>query len=321
MTYSLGQAKILLQSIERTPQALLGLVKQISVEASGSFTVFYGGRLPDDTSATAAVGRMLDAGEDIRVIDKTPAGKFLLSTEFLQAAGEASGLSGIDLQRFIAGQLGKNPATDWIYESNVNTGPWAAASKNFADATTGEMRLLVTGSEVDRVFNQVELPALLQNSSVTKIEGYSLEVLKSMHPGAAGIPPDTADVFVGLKYANRRSLVISGFSTVKDGRGELVSVLPGGFIAPDLHELSYLTSHPQGLQAWNDYLQAAPENFSTHKQFSQLHLETWKRLVKDGGAIAIKTAKVLGVKTRLFVYSALEQMGLGDLPSLKGLHG
>lgn len=29
----------------------------------------------------------------------------------------------------------------------------------------------------------------------------------------------------------------------------------------------------------------------------------------------------LDVKTRLFVYGALEQMGLGDLPSLKGLHG
>ena len=29
----------------------------------------------------------------------------------------------------------------------------------------------------------------------------------------------------------------------------------------------------------------------------------------------------LGVKTRLFVYGALEQMRLGDLPSLKGLHG
>lgn len=30
---------------------------------------------------------------------------------------------------------------------------------------------------------------------------------------------------------------------------------------------------------------------------------------------------VVVVKTRLFVYGALEQMGLGDLPGLKGLHG
>jgi len=29
----------------------------------------------------------------------------------------------------------------------------------------------------------------------------------------------------------------------------------------------------------------------------------------------------VSVKTRLFIYGALEQMGLGDLPSLKGLHG
>lgn len=48
MAYSLDQARILLQSTELTPQALLNLVKQISVEASGSVTILYGGNLPDE---------------------------------------------------------------------------------------------------------------------------------------------------------------------------------------------------------------------------------------------------------------------------------
>ena len=150
MPYSLDQAKVLLQTTERTPQALLNLVRQISVEATGSITVFYGGNLPDGSNATAVIGKMVEAGEDIRVIDRTPVGKFLLSPEFLAAAGQASGLSGDDLDLFVRGELGKNPATDWIYSADINSGPWAAASKNFAAATTGEVRLFVSGSTADR---------------------------------------------------------------------------------------------------------------------------------------------------------------------------
>jgi hypothetical protein len=52
MPYSLDQAKLLLQSTELTQQALTDLMKKVSIEATGSVTIFYGGRLPDNSSAT-----------------------------------------------------------------------------------------------------------------------------------------------------------------------------------------------------------------------------------------------------------------------------
>ncbi len=89
MPYSLDEAKLLLQTTDRTPQALLNLVKQISVEATGAVTGLYGGLLPDGSRAADVVAKMVAAGEDIRVIDNAPVGKFLSSPDLLAAAGQA----------------------------------------------------------------------------------------------------------------------------------------------------------------------------------------------------------------------------------------
>lgn len=64
MAYSLDEAKLLLQTTELTQQALINLVKQISVEASGTTTIFYGGNLPDGANASAVIGKMVAAGDD-----------------------------------------------------------------------------------------------------------------------------------------------------------------------------------------------------------------------------------------------------------------
>ena len=93
MPYSLSQTLDLLKTTELTPQALANLASQVSIEASGAVTVLYGGRLPDGSSASAAVTAMVANGDDIRVIDKSPAGRFLSSDDFKAAAAKVSGLT------------------------------------------------------------------------------------------------------------------------------------------------------------------------------------------------------------------------------------
>jgi Ca2+-binding RTX toxin-like protein len=294
MPLSLSQAFDALRTTELTPQALANLVKNISVEASGSVTIFYGGKTIDGADTTQVVSKMMAAGDDIRVLDKSAAGLFLKSQEFLTAAGKASGLSGAQLEAFVDSSLGKNPATDWFYAADSNTSPWAAASKNFAQATTGEVRLLVSGSAADRIFNQAELPALLQNTSVTKINGYDVDSLKAMYPEAGRIPPDTAKLFEGLKLSSERSIVLSGFAAVMDADGAVISVNKGNMLAADLYDASYLKSHPERLQVWADYLKLHPDRVSAFTDFAKLHLESTKTLFKAGGTLALKSAKVLG---------------------------
>ncbi|WP_242343476.1 toxin TcdB middle/N-terminal domain-containing protein [Anaeromyxobacter terrae] len=57
----------------------------------------------------------------------------------------------------------RNPSElpDWV---------WKAASKKFADGARGKVTSLVEGARPDRVYEQVELPALLKNPAVTLIQ-------------------------------------------------------------------------------------------------------------------------------------------------------
>ncbi|MBU0792145.1 MAG: hypothetical protein KKC55_17005 [Gammaproteobacteria bacterium] len=94
-----------------TTESLLGLVNQLSVEASGKVTVLYSGSLGQDAfgksvSSGEVVKNLVDRGADIRVIDKTEAAKFISSRDFEQAVERITGSSiessgsAADLPRF-----------------------------------------------------------------------------------------------------------------------------------------------------------------------------------------------------------------------------
>ena len=284
MAYSLSQAFDLLTTTDLTPQALANLAKQVSIEASGAVTVLYGGKLPDGTSASDAITAMVRNGDDIRVIDKSPAGQFLSSEEFRLAAAKASGLSNAEVTLFLQGKY-TGTATNWLYSTDINTSPWADASRRFAEATTGEVRLMVSGADASRIFNQVELPTLLQKADITKLEGYTLDALKAMYPEAGGIPPNTSKIFDGLKLASEQNIVFSG----------LTSTSKGNFLDPTLLTHSnYLGAHPDALQAWSNHLKANPDKVPLFKAFGELHTTTSKAMAKIGGAIPTSIANKLG---------------------------
>lgn len=293
MPYSLDQALLLLQTTELTPQALTNLAKQVSIEAEGAVTVLYGGKLPDGSSAGDAITSMVRNGEDIRVIDKSAAGRFLSSDEFKTAAAKASGLSGADVAKFVEGTY-SGTATNWLFSTDTTTSPWADASKRFAQATTGEVRLLASGADASRIFNQVELPTLLQKTDVTKIEGYTLDALKAMYPEAGGIPPNTSKILEGLKLASEKNIVFSGL-TVSTAAGGIPSVNKGNFLTAELLDhTNYLGAHPEVNQAWANHLNAHPDKVPLFKTFGELHSTTAKALLKTGGAIASGIANKLG---------------------------
>jgi hypothetical protein len=73
-----------------SPEALLELARQVSIEASGSVTVLYSGTV-GDAHSTDVVKSLIANGTDVRVIDKTEASLFLNSDEFLEALGHLRG--------------------------------------------------------------------------------------------------------------------------------------------------------------------------------------------------------------------------------------
>jgi len=156
----------------RTPEALRELAQQVSVDSPGNVTVLYSGGVTDRVSSWQIVKAMEDAGEDVRLIDRTEANKFLSSRPFLSATATANGISYQDLtERTPAARA----AGDWLY--HPTEGPWADASARFADATRGEVKVIASGASPDRVFGQTELPRILSNPEVTTIEGIPRETL------------------------------------------------------------------------------------------------------------------------------------------------
>lgn len=156
----------------QTPETLRALARQVSVESPGQVTVLYSGRVADRVSAWNIVKAMEEAGENVRLIDRTEINSFLNSREFTRAAAVAHGVTVDDMRR---GDPIAKAANDWLY--HPTDGPWADASARFADATRGEVKVIASGAAPDRVFAQTELPRILANPEVTTIEGIPRETL------------------------------------------------------------------------------------------------------------------------------------------------
>ncbi|MCC8624561.1 peptidoglycan-binding protein [Xanthomonas vesicatoria] len=155
----------------QTPESLRSLAAQVDANASGKVTVLYSGPAAKDIWSTDVIGSMIGSGEDIRVIDKSQASKFLNSREFYTALADIYEISPREL---IDGSH-RGPATEWLY--HPTQGPWADASGRFADATVGEVHAIVGDAQPSRVFGEVEVPRILANPNVTSIEGLPREAL------------------------------------------------------------------------------------------------------------------------------------------------
>jgi hypothetical protein len=153
-------------------ESLRELARQVSVDSPGRVTVLYSGDVANRVSSWSIVKAMEAAGEDVRIIDRSEAAKFLSSDEFLQATARAHGVQVTDIEKRT--DVGR-AANAWLFDAE--RGPWADASARFAEQTRGEVKLLVNGANPERVFGATELPRILANPNVTTIEGIPRETL------------------------------------------------------------------------------------------------------------------------------------------------
>jgi hypothetical protein len=152
---------------------LLNLVRQVSVHAEGAVTVLYSGNA-SGWNAGRIVQEMLDTGEDIRVVNKTLASEFLRSDAFRARVADAFGIDFEDLRK---NTPAASEANRWL--GHPTDGPWADASRRFAAASSGDIRIIAPEADPSRILSQTELPTLLENPRVTHIDGVPIEQLKA----------------------------------------------------------------------------------------------------------------------------------------------
>ena len=113
---------------------------------------------------------------NIRVINKTPAAKFLDSQKFKNAVEEAIQSANPDINAI------KNPhekdkkinelAGNYLFggDTNGTTGPWADASRRFAAETEGKVIAHMGPGAEHRTMVNVELPEIVNNTKVSPID-------------------------------------------------------------------------------------------------------------------------------------------------------
>lgn len=191
MDITSAQANVEL-STTRSEEDLRALIRRLDVGADGKITILYSGRAADGVWSTDVIDGLLKAGEDIRVLDKTEAFRFLdvhsqsnpnhELIEALERVFESDPLeNGTRANQFLFGTIDEAG-------KRVPNGAWDIVSAKFASATVGEVRAITSYAQPDRVFGATELPRVLTNERVTTVEGIDrsrLSALQVQHGGNA----------------------------------------------------------------------------------------------------------------------------------------
>jgi hypothetical protein len=159
-----------------TVDQLRNLINQLSIEAEGKITILYSGSTANGVSNADIIQGMLRNGDDIRVIDKTEAAKFLQVNDKLPGynddlAEKLTILFGDD------GSVRGKPGNKFLFGdkdasgTRIPNGAWDNISGRFIDATVGEVPTLTGGADEDGVFGQTELTRALGTSKITTIDG------------------------------------------------------------------------------------------------------------------------------------------------------
>jgi hypothetical protein len=179
----------------QTIDGLRFLVSQISVQVpnavNGAVTLLYSGTVGGDIPAWQIAEQLAGqinspSGSQVITIGDTPVADFLKSDAFMAAL------------HHLTGDEGFNAAYDGTInpDGTRTPGMWDIASKNLAEAATGDVRTIVPFAESGKVFAATELPALLNNPNVTHIDGIPKDYYQRMMDFILELP-EAYDTVVG----------------------------------------------------------------------------------------------------------------------------
>ena len=159
-------------------KGLRNLINQLDVSTHGSKTVLYSDIVNDTQSKN--IIKKLRKDSNYRIIDNTEAAKFLNT-----AHQEGSPLN--KKLRAIFGSNGKklsNQAIEFLYGSQhngarQNNGAWDVVANNFDKGAKGDV-CVIGSMDSKSIFAQTELPALMKNPNVIRINGIDKSILKPL---------------------------------------------------------------------------------------------------------------------------------------------
>ncbi len=175
------------------------VVRRFSATASGEGGILYSRNVGDVPSEVIA--RELSARTGAPIINDTPRAQFLMAAQdTIEASAErifrAEGQSLVQAQAsrsaFLFGDAQARGAT------SLDNCLWGEASRDFARSLRGDIRVVASNANIERVFGKVELPEVLANPNVRTLGGQPIESLRAAYAagGADAVLPRVQAQFI-----------------------------------------------------------------------------------------------------------------------------
>ncbi|MBN6104271.1 hypothetical protein JR064_19080 [Xanthomonas sp. CFBP 8703] len=187
------------QSLEE----IQAIARQYPAKAIGEGGILYSRPVGDVSSEVIAKELASKTGEPI--INNTPRAQFLGDKEALAAIkdaatrifkGQGQGLDQAKLstEDFLYG----NPKAVAKSATSLEGSLWGEASNEFAGSLRGDIKVVATNANIERVFGKVELPAVLENPNVRTLGGQPVSELKALYAqgGADAVLPKVQAQFI-----------------------------------------------------------------------------------------------------------------------------
>lgn len=184
-------------------QEIQAIARQFSAQATGEGGVLYSRMVGEVSSEAIALEFASKTGEP--VINNTPRAQFLGDKQVESAIRESA-------KRIFEGQgqptqIAVKSAGDLLYgnpkaaaqsATSLEGSLWGEASKEFASSLRGDVKVIASNANVERVFGKVELPAVLENPNVRTLGGQSVAELKALYAqgGAEAVLPRVQAPFI-----------------------------------------------------------------------------------------------------------------------------
>ncbi|MCL1561755.1 hypothetical protein [Xanthomonas nasturtii] len=179
------------------------LARRYSASAQEAGGVLYSRPIGSVSSETVALEVARQSGEP--VINETPRAKFLsnqdVSLEIQHRVSSIYESQGVDRQtslRLATNFLYGDPLVPAQDPTSLSKCLWGEASNEFASSLRSDIKVVASAANLERVFGQVEVPAVLNNPNVTSLGGQPMPKLQALYAqgGAGAVLPEVQTQFI-----------------------------------------------------------------------------------------------------------------------------
>ncbi|MFA1726901.1 XVIPCD domain-containing protein [Xanthomonas nasturtii] len=177
------------------------IAKSFSARAGDQGGVLYSRWVGDVPSEIMAVEISDNTG--LPIINDTP------RAQFLKEAEDAITKKARDIfsEQGLPPKLADESAASFLYgdpkappqsPTSLSKCLWGEASHEFASSLRGDIRVVASAANLERVFGQVEVPAVLNNPNVTSLGGQPISKLQALYAqgGAGAVLPEVQTRFI-----------------------------------------------------------------------------------------------------------------------------